>query len=312
MFKSVVQYIIRLFYIAVVYKGGFVLELFQLRYFLIVAKYENFSKAADELFISQPSVSKAIHTLETELGVSLFDRFGKRIKLNNAGKALQERLKGVMATLDNLPNELRVASGASQTTIVLNVLAATSLLSDMLSKFKKEYPLINFELIQKDRTAKCDLCISSSLPNILLENGTLVLSEELKLAVPMTSKTALSSSVNLADLQNESFIILNKNHMLRDITLHFFKLCGYTPNVAFESDSPQMIRELVSAGLGTTVWPEFTWGKINSDKAKLLDIKNPICRRNIFITWPENNIAKQEIQIFLEFAKNYFKQLIQR
>ena len=66
------------------------MELFQLRYFLTVAKYENFSKAADELLVSQPSISKAIMQLEQELGVQLFDRNGKRIKLNNAGKALQE------------------------------------------------------------------------------------------------------------------------------------------------------------------------------------------------------------------------------
>ena len=286
------------------------MELFQLRYFLTVAKYENFSKAADELFISQPSVSKAIHMLEAELGVPLFDRSGKRIKLNNAGKTLQERLKGIMASLDNLPNELSVASGKSRETIILNVLAASSLLSDMLSKFKKDYPLINFELIQKGKSVKCDLCISSSLPNILPNNGTLVLSEEIKLAVPMTSPLALLNAVNLADLRNESFITLNENHMLHDITMHFFNLCGYIPNVAFESDSPQMIREFVNAGLGIAMWPESTWGKINSDKARLLDIKNPICRRNIFITWTENNTQKQEVRIFLEFAKNYFRQLI--
>lgn len=287
------------------------MELFQLRYFLVVSKYENFSKAAEELFISQPSVSKAINMLETELGVNLFERNGKRIKLSSAGKALQERLKSVMATLDNLPNELRIAAGASQSTIVFNVLAATSLLPDMLSKFKMEYPLINFQLIQKDRMAKCDLCISSTLPNVLLNNGTLVLSEELKLAVPMTSQFALADAIDLADLKNESFVMLNKNHIFRDITLHFFRLCGYSPNVAFESDSPYTIRELVGAGLGISIWPEVSWGRINSDRAKLLSIKNPICRRNIFITWPEGGIINQEAQIFLEFVKTYFKRLIQ-
>lgn len=287
------------------------MELFQLRYFLVVAKYGNFSKAAEELFISQPSVSKAINVLETELAVNLFERNGKRIKLSNAGKTLQERLKSVMATLDNLPNELRVAAGASQSTIIFNVLAATSLLPDLLSKFKMEYPLINFQLIQKDRMAKCDLCISSTLPNVLLSNGALVLSEELKLAVPMNSPFALIDAIDLADLKDESFIMLNKNHMLRDITLHFFKLCGYSPNVAFESDSPYTIRELVGAGLGISMWPEVSWGKINSDRAKLLSIKNPICRRNISITWPESGITNSEARIFLEFVKAYFKRLIQ-
>ena len=120
------------------------MELFQLRYFLTVARYENFSKAAEELHVSQPSVSKAVKLLETELSSALFERKGKRIELNNAGRALQERLKGIIGALDNLPNEMRVASGAKESTIVFNVLATSSLLPDILSKFKKEQPLINF------------------------------------------------------------------------------------------------------------------------------------------------------------------------
>lgn len=282
------------------------MELFQLRYFLTVAKYENFSKAADELLVSQPSISKAIMQLEQELGVQLFDRNGKRIKLNNAGKALQERLKSVLAALNNLPNELSVAAGKRQSTIVFNVLAATSLLPDILLKFKNEYPLINFQLLQ-NKNAKYDLCISSTLPNVMLNNSALVMSEDLKLAVPSTSPLALTNTIDLADLQYENFVML-KNHILRDITMHFFNLCGYSPNIAFESDSPYTIRELVSAGLGITMWPEITWGKIQSDKAKLISITNPICRRNIFISWPEGGIKNQEVVVFFEFLKEYFRQ----
>ena len=163
------------------------MELFQLRYFLTVARYENFSKAAEELHVSQPSVSKAVKQLETELDSALFERKGKRIELNNAGRALQERLKGIMGALDNLPNEMRVASGAKESTIVFNVLATSSLLPDILSKFKKEQPLINFHLIQKSAVTKFDLCITATLPDILPSNGTLVLGEDIKLAVPLAS-----------------------------------------------------------------------------------------------------------------------------
>lgn len=282
------------------------MELFQLRYFLMVAKHENFSKAANELLVSQPSISKAIIQLEQELGVQLFDRNGKRIKLNNAGNVLQERLKSVLAALDNLPNELSIAAGKRQSTIIFNVLAATSLLPDILLKFKKEYPLINFQLLQ-NKNAKYDLCISSTLPNIMLNNGALVMSEDLKLAVPVTSPLALTNTVDLDDLRQESFVML-KNHILRDITMHFFNLCGYSPNIAFETDSPYTIRELVCAGLGITVWPEITWGKIQSDKAKLLSITNPICRRNIFVSWPDEGIKNQEVMAFFEFLKGYFRQ----
>lgn len=285
------------------------MELFQLRYFLTVARYENFSKAADELHISQPSVSKAVKLLETELGSALFERKGKRIELNNAGRVLQERLKGIMGALDNLPNEMRVASGAKESTIAFNVLATSSLLPDILSKFKKEQPLINFYLTQEHSVTKFDLCITATLPDILPNNGALVLGEDIKLAVPLTSPLSMCESVDLRDLKQERFLMLNKNYRLRAIMSHFFDLCGYSPNIAFESDNPHTLRDLVEVGLGVSLWPELSWGKIQRHKAKLIHIRNPVCRRNISVTWPENKEMSPEVKTFLRFLKSYFKDL---
>lgn len=288
------------------------MELFQLRYFMLVSKYENFTKAAEELFITQPSVSKAINMLEKELGVSLFERNGKKIKLSRAGKALQERLAGILSAIDNLPNELHIASGASQSTITLNILSASSLIPEMLSKFKNEHPLVNFHLIQKDNTEKYDLCLCSTLPDVILNNGALVLNEELMLAVPITSRFAVADSIDLHDLKDEGFIMPNKKYILNDITSHYFELCGYKPDIAFESENPYTIRELVEAGLGISIWPEVSWGKLHSDRARLIGIRNPVCRRNIFITWPGSRIENKAARFFLDFAKSYFKQLAQR
>lgn len=285
------------------------MELFQLRYFLTVAKYENFSKAAEELHVSQPSVSKAVRQLETELCVNLFERNGKRISLNKAGDALQERLKGIMAALANLPNELRVAAGEKESTIVFNVLATSSLLPDILTRFKSEQPLINFHLVQNSVEENFDLCITAALPDILPSSGALVLGEDIKLAVPLASPLSMCESVDLRELKNERFLMLNKNYRLRAIMSHFFDLCGYTPNIAFESDNPHTLRDLVEAGLGVSLWPELTWGKIKRHKAKLIHIRNPVCRRNIFITWPEERPMSAEAKIFLRFVKSYFKGL---
>lgn len=287
------------------------MELFQLRYFMLVAKYENFSRAADELFISQPSVSKAVGLLEEEMGVRLFERNGKKIHLTNAGKTLQDRLKGVMAVLDGLRSELQVAAGHTQSTIVFYVRAASSLLPNLLSTFKTSHPLVNFQLIQKDRSAKYDLCMMSTLPNVTPNNALLVLNEEIKLAVPASSPLALKDSVDLSMLKEESLMMLNEDHSLRHITTHFFEQCGFEPEISFESDNPYTIRELVAAGLGACMWPEVSWGRVGSDMAKLLHITNPICRRNIYISWPESGITSPEAALFLDFVKNYFKQLIQ-
>ena len=82
------------------------MEIQQFRYFLTAARYENLTKAADELHIAQPALSQSVKRLETELGVSLFDRKNHRIELNEQGKLLKKRLIPLMESIDNLKDEL--------------------------------------------------------------------------------------------------------------------------------------------------------------------------------------------------------------
>ena len=86
------------------------MELFQLKYFLAVAKYEHVTKAAESLHIAQPAVSQAIRHLEEEFDTPLFDRENRHITLNATGKLLQKRLTPIMAALDAIPDEIKEAA----------------------------------------------------------------------------------------------------------------------------------------------------------------------------------------------------------
>lgn len=79
------------------------MELLQLRYFLVAAQYQHMTKAAEHLQIAQPALSQAIHRLEAELGVPLFERKNRSIELNDEGKFLQKRLIPILSSLDRLP-----------------------------------------------------------------------------------------------------------------------------------------------------------------------------------------------------------------
>ena len=83
------------------------MEIQQFRYFLAAARYENLTKAAEDLHIAQPALSQSIKRLETELGVSLFDRKNHRIELNEQGKLLKKRLIPILESIDNLKDELK-------------------------------------------------------------------------------------------------------------------------------------------------------------------------------------------------------------
>ncbi len=285
------------------------MELFHLRYFMTVAKYENFSKAADELYISQPSISKAVLSLEKELDVPLFHRQGKRVQLNEAGLALKRKLEPIMSILDNLPRDLKVVTGHSRSTIVFNVLAASSLLPDILLRFKKQHPFVDFQLIQSSRATRCDICLRSALPDAAPENARLLLSEEILLAVPMQSHLALRDSVRLDELVDENFIVFGKKASMREISDHIFNSGGFTPHASFESDNPGTIRGLVAAGLGVSLWPEATWGRLATDKAKLIHLSGLVCRRNIYVTSEERGALSEQTRLFIDFLGDYFRSL---
>lgn len=102
------------------------MELFQLKYFLAVAKYEHVTKAAESLHIAQPAVSQAIRHLEEEFDTPLFNRENRHITLNATGKMLQKRLTPIMAALDAIPDEIKEAAQQNQPVIHLNLRSASS------------------------------------------------------------------------------------------------------------------------------------------------------------------------------------------
>src|SRR5699024_4179464 len=103
------------------------MELLQLRYFLAAAEYQHITRAAEHLQIAQPALSQAIHRLETELGMPLFERKSRSIVLNDAGKLLQKRLLPIMDALDRIPEELQEYRSQTAHTIHLRILAASAL-----------------------------------------------------------------------------------------------------------------------------------------------------------------------------------------
>lgn len=285
------------------------LELFQLRYFFSVAKYENFSKAADELMVTQPSISKAISSLEKELDVSLFNRKGKKIALNDAGRLLQSRMYDVMPVLDNLANELRAIDDADGSVIFLKILAVHESVARLLIRYRRENPSVTFRLVWERNASTFDLCFSAVPHEVNITNGKLALREEIMLAVPDTSELAGAESVDLCDVRSERFIAMKREGAEDGGVGRFFELCGYKPEIAYYSDSPYITRDLIAAGVGVSLWPASAWRDVPIDGIRLIRINNPVCCRSICITWPSSGIRNRNVQKFLDYAEAYFRNL---
>lgn len=258
------------------------MELLQLRYFLAAAHYQHMTKAAESLHVAQPAISQSIHHLEEELGMPLFIRESRGIRLNESGKLLQKKLTPLIADLDAIPAELKEAAMQTQPTIRLSLLAASTIITDCIIAYRTKRPDVKFKLLQTKEDPSADYRIfANRSETALTDKQHLLFSEDFFLAVPTSSPLSNCSAIRLADTQDESYVSLQNPRPIRDLCNYFCKEAGFSPNVVYESDNPETVRNLIAAGLGIAFWPQYSWGPLVSDHVKLLSIESPVCRRQI-------------------------------
>ena len=271
------------------------MELLQFRYFLEAARYENLTRAADELHIAQPALSQSIMRLENELGVKLFDRRNHHVYLNDQGKLLRKRLIPLMESIDSLKDELWESVCSSEKTISLNFFAASQFITNCIIAYKAEHPDVKFQVSQLETMGGCDIHIDSrasvygptAMGEIQMPEGAVrqeILEEEIYLAVPANSPLAERESVDLRQLREEGYIRLGNGWQLRQICDNFFHQAGVRPQMIFESNSPESVRNLIAAGLGIGFWPERSWDEQPGPQVKLIPIRYPVCRRDVVVT----------------------------
>jgi len=282
------------------------MELLQLRYFLAAARYQHMTKAADALKIAQPALSQSIKRLEQELGVTLFDREKRGIRLNETGRFLEKQLLPIMAALDEIPAAVREKANQTVHTIHLNLLAASRLVTDCIIEYKTLHPEVNFRLRQNPDVEKEDLCVSTAFPGEpLKEDSQLILKESFFLAVPSASRYGSLSSIRLEEIRDEGFISLSNNRPIRRICDRFCLESGFTPHIVCESDNPESVRNLIAAGLGVGFWPEYSWGLLTTPNVTLLPISYPPCQRDIILTRHPSAENEDVLDDFCRFLSAY-------
>lgn len=163
------------------------MELLQLKYFLMVAKTEHMTLAAQQLNVSQPVLSKSINKLEDELGVLLFERVGRRIQLNDAGKTFQKAINNVIKMLDYSIKEVQNLEKEGTYEINIQIEAIATLSTKLLCAFAEQYPNVRFKLEQNengntwDSKKEIDLIITSSRKENTQSNGAPLFQRKLHL-----------------------------------------------------------------------------------------------------------------------------------
>ncbi|GIO15753.1 LysR family transcriptional regulator [Cohnella xylanilytica] len=293
------------------------MELLQLHYFRTVARLEHMTRASQELRIAQPALSKTISRLEEDLGVPLFDRQNRQIKLNPFGKAFLRKVETALSALEEGKREVADLAGTERGVIRL---ATTTLsrLSGSLAAFRELHPDVNFRIVQISPAAEDEMVR-------LLEEGEVdlgftaaslgregigeipVLKAEICLAVPKGHRLEGRESIRLEEAAGEPFVEYKEGHPFRKINEEFSRRAGLERNVVCEIEEPAALESLVLAGLGVAFVPACPGDE--KSRLSLVRIAAPVCSREFTVAWLEKRYLSQAAREFKRFLGEYFAKL---
>jgi DNA-binding transcriptional LysR family regulator len=240
------------------------MELDQLRSFVAVAEVRSFTRAASLAHLTQPAISRQIARLEGELGVRLFERYGRRVECTPDGKLLLPLAKGIVSRADDAARMMREHAGMVSTRVRVGSTGTVfgHLLSPILAAFIKAHPKIHLDLIERDDTLLEEGVFNGELDCAIITAWgssraavTHLLTEEMLLVVRRDHLMAGERSVSLADLADEPFLLpghsLNSANLLTDAC----RRAGFEPKVPYRANYLELSKALVRQGLGIALLP---------------------------------------------------------
>lgn len=290
------------------------MDLLQLRYFQAVARHEHVSRAAAELRIAQPALSRSIARLEAELGLPLLRRTGRRVALNRFGASFLARVDTALRELDAGRQELADAAGLAHGSVAV---AAETLriVTSLTAGFLTEHPGVSLRLYQSPaprmssqlQAGTVDLCLASQpLTGSGLRSAELM-SEEVLLGVPSAHPLASRGHVAVEALAGEPLVTTRPGYWQRALTDELFARARIRPVIACEGDEPYAIRELISAGVGIGLLPALARRVTAEPAVGWLHLDAPGCRRTLSAVWREDAYLSAAARAFRDFATGHFR-----
>jgi LysR family hydrogen peroxide-inducible transcriptional activator len=241
------------------------MELHQLRYFVAVARTQNFSRAAEQCHVAQPSLSQQIMKLEDELGERLFERTKREVSLTKAGEVFLQHAGRVLDEVELAGESVRASGDRLRGRVALGALPtiAPYYLPERLRAFADRHPGVDV-VVHEDTTAMLAQAVLAkeidlALVSLPVESAGLVAAEffdeALVVALPIGHPLATKRKLVLNDLEKQEFILMKEGHCLAGQALQFCRLNGFAPQVSFRSAQIETVLAFVAAGWGISIVP---------------------------------------------------------
>jgi DNA-binding transcriptional LysR family regulator len=285
-----------------------------LEVFLSVARHLNFTRAGEEVNLSQPSVSVRMHELEKDLGSKLFEQFGKKIALTEAAQVLVPYATRVIAVMNDARHAISELQGLECGS--LRIGASTTpgmyLVPKTIAHFKQRYPKIEMHLTVKD-TRQIEEGVIRNEYDFGFVGGHLAgdevdvvpwLTDELVLIAPVGHRLASKKIVKSQDLLGEKFILREEGSATRAVVASHLRDCRINPQAVMEMANPESVKKAVQNGLGIAFISAFAVEtELKANLLVAIKVKNLGIRRDLKIVYRKDKHLSTAAKAFVEASR---------
>lgn len=292
------------------------MDLKQLTYFVTIVDHRSFSKAALKLHISQPSLSNAIKSLESDLGSQILDRNTRNIELTEAGTILYSKAVQLLLEMDRVKIEMDevrlIGSGELQLGMIESV---KHWIPKVILQYNADFPNMRIKLtevlsgndvINSLRNYKTHSIITNQFIQEEDIETIPLYNEKLVLVLHESNSLTNYATITLKDLVSEPFIISSEGFQTREDVLNAFKTEDIIPNIKYEIERFETALSLVREGIGITLIPENYLQVLPDDTIVKKSIDSPSLDRTVYLTYLKNRYVSPAIHTFINKTKLFF------
>lgn len=296
------------------------MNIWQIESVLAVAKYLNFTRAAESLCMSQPALSLQIIKLEEELDVKLFERTTRALRLTPAGQEFVETANQISSLIKKTKHDMEQYATLQKGYVIVGTLPIMGYMGipSLISGFKKAYPGVTIEiceaasdiLVQMLENGDIDAAIFTPPYNLKADESNIIVepmfSDEIVLVTPVNYNLNRKKIITLSEAAAENHILMKSNYGLREILINACEKAGSKLNIVYECEQVESIIGLVAVGLGVAFLNIRIPQHSNEPNIKYIHI-SPALYRDTILAMRSSSSVSPAIEAFREYTINWAK-----
>ena len=277
------------------------MNLRDLRYLVALAEHKHFGRAAEASFVSQPTLSTQIKKLEDELGVALVERTPRKVLLTEVGREIAQRARDVLNEVDQIRSIARRTLDPESGTVRLGIFPTLGpyLLPHVVPSIRERFPRLELLLVEEKtevllrqlREGRLDAAVLALPVHDDQLHAEFLFEEPFMLAVPEQHELARRKALKLEDIADQSLLLLEDGHCLRDQALEVCHRAGANEKSGFRATSLETLRQMVAANVGVTLLPTLAVKPpvARSENIHLLQFRGDAPSRRIAMLWRKSS-----------------------